>query len=111
VLLVSDLETAPDDVPALTRVINNLRSSDITLRVVGLGPSSDARRIFAGTFVNGVFDAPAAPASGETATESHARAALPIALLILGALSFVALAAHERFAGRLALSARPGGPA
>ncbi|HEX5029760.1 MAG TPA: vWA domain-containing protein [Gaiellaceae bacterium] len=111
VLLVSDLETAPDDVPALTRVINSLKSSDVTLRVVGLGPSSDARRIFAGTFVNGVFDAPAAPASGETATESHARAALPIALLILGALSFVALAAHERFAGRLALSARPGGPA
>jgi hypothetical protein len=31
---------------------------------------------------------------------------LPLALLILGALSFLALAAHERFAGRLGLSTR-----
>jgi len=103
VLLVSDLETAPDDVPALTRAIESLKRSDIALRAVGLGPSSDARRVFAGTLIEGAFDAPAR-APGETVTESDARAALPVALLILGALSFVALAAHERFAGRLALS-------
>jgi len=103
VLLVSDLETAPDDVPAVTRAIEGLKRRDIALRVVGLGPSSDARRIFAGTLIKGAFDAPART-PGETATKSHARATLPLALLILGALSFVALAAHERFAGRLALS-------
>ena len=105
ILLVSDLETAPDDLPPLTRAIGSLKRSDIALRVIGLGPSSDARRIFAGTFVDGPFDVPAR-APREAATESRVRATLPLALLILGALSFVALAAHERFAGRLGLSTR-----
>ena len=42
----------------------------------------------------------------ERRRQSDARAVLPLALVILSALSFVALAAHERFAGRLALATR-----
>jgi von Willebrand factor type A domain len=103
ILLVSDLETAPDDVPALTRTIVSLKQSDIALRVVALGPSSDARRIFEGVLVEGAFDAPTRD-PGEIAAATDAKVGLPLTLLILGALSFVALAAHERFAGRLALS-------
>jgi hypothetical protein len=105
VLLVSDLETAPDDVPALTRAIESLKGSDIALRVVALGPSTDARRIFAGSLVEGSFDAPASDPT-EVAAEGEPSVTVPLTLLILSGLLFVALAAHERFAGRLALAGR-----
>jgi hypothetical protein len=106
ILLVSDLETAPDDVPLLARTLEGLRRSSIELRVVGLAPSSDARRIFQGFLQEGAFDAP--PPSGPTdeATEQVASSGLPTTLLLLGALLFVVLAAHERFAGRLRLTGR-----
>lgn len=103
ILLVSDLETAPDDVPPLTRTVESLRRSSIDLRVVGLGPSSDARRIFEGVLQQGAFEA--SPGGLEEVGEGGGRTAgLPVALLILGALFFLALAGHELFAGRLAVT-------
>ena len=50
ILLVSDLETAPDDVPALAQTISSLakRQTDIRLRIVPLAPSSDALSLFSG---------------------------------------------------------------
>ncbi len=110
ILLVSDLETAPDDVPALSRTIENLRGSSIELRVVALAPSSDARLLFEGFLEDGVFDAPAA-GDEESAAASEESSRFPVTLLILGALFFVALAAHERFGGRLALTGGTGRPA
>jgi hypothetical protein len=103
ILLVSDLETAPDDVPVLARTVDGLRQSSIDLRVVALAPSSDARRIFAG-FVeeDAVFEAPSSSAAVPE-PETEAQSALPIALLVLAALLFLVLAAHERFGSRLAL--------
>ena len=103
ILLVSDLETAPDDVPALTRTIVDLERSDITLRVAPLAPSSDALSLFQGLlrkdaiagFTSQAPDGPAAAGSTGVAT--------PIFFLVLGVLVFVLLAAHERFAGRIAL--------
>ena len=49
ILLVSDLETAPDDVPALARTVAGIDQSGIRLRIVPLGPSSDALTLFGGT--------------------------------------------------------------
>jgi VWA domain-containing protein len=103
ILLVSDLETAPDDVPALTRIVESLRHSAIELRVVALGPSTDARLIFQGLLDEGAFEAPSATRE-EPAALGEATSRFPRTLLILGALFFGALAAHERFAGRLALT-------
>ena len=103
ILLVSDLETAPDDVPMLARTIASLRKSDIDLRVSALGPSSDARLLFKDFLQEGAFDAPST-AGEEPATRSEAASILPVTLLVLGAFFFVALALHERFAGRLAIT-------
>jgi hypothetical protein len=106
ILLVSDLETAPDDVPPLTRTVESLRRSSIELRVVALSPSSDARLIFEGLLQEGAFEA--APDDGEekVGDESSRPAAPPTSLLILAALVFLALAAHERYAGMLAITSR-----
>lgn len=104
ILLVSDLETAPEDVPALASTVAELERADIRLTVVPLRPSSDALTLFAeyvndsslAGFARGAPDAERTDAAS-TGVET------PIALLVLGLLAFLALAAHERFAGRLGL--------
>jgi von Willebrand factor type A domain len=106
ILLVSDLETAPDDIPALARTVEGLRRSDIDLRVVGLAPSSDARVIFEGLLQEDAFAAPL-DSDDPLPTSSDASSNLPTALLALGGLLFLALALHERFGGRLTIP-RPG---
>jgi hypothetical protein len=100
VLLVSDLETAPDDVPALTRAVASLRRSNVELEVVGLAPSSDARVIFEGVLQEDAFAAP--PGTEDPlASTSRASSDLPLTLVVLGVLLFVILGLHERFGGRL----------
>ena len=102
--LVSDLETAPEDVGALARTIASIRQAGIGLAVVPLAPSSDAVTLFEGLlgkdaverFVQQTPEAER-PDAGSAPVE------LPTALLVLGALVFLFLAAHERLAGRLAL--------
>jgi hypothetical protein len=107
ILLVSDLETAPDDVPQLARTVDGLRRSDIELRVFGLAPSSDARLIFGGLLEDDAFAAPL-DSSEPLPLGSEARHRLPTILLLLGALVFLALALHERFAGRLGVPSTEG---
>jgi hypothetical protein len=102
ILLVSDLETAPDDVPALARTVQGIRDSDIELKVVAIAPSSDAVAIFGGLLQKDAFAAPL-DAEDPLPPASDVRSELPTALLVLGALVFLALALHERFGGRLAL--------
>ena len=102
ILLVSDLETAPDDVPQLTRTVEGLRNSSIDLRVFPLAPSSDARLIFGGLLEEGAFAVPLDP-EDTSPVPSGARSRVPVALLVLGCLLFAALALHEHFGGRLAL--------
>lgn len=110
ILLVSDLETAPDDIPALARTVQSLRESSIELRAVGLAPSSDARLIFGGLLEANQFDAPAGT-EDEFLSSSEATSRVPQTLLVLGLCFFLALAAHERFGGRLGLGRAPGGAA
>ena len=103
ILLVSDLETSPDDVPATARVLRSITRTGTPIRLLALGPSSDARSLFGGILGRDAFEplverpnaAPEPPAPG--------RRPLPHLLLLLGALFLAALAAHERYAGRLAL--------
>ena len=102
VLLVSDLETAPDDVGRLARTITELDRAGISLRVFPLAPSSDARALFAGLLEDGAFAAPLDSADAQP-TQSEAQTRVPVVLFVLGALMFVALALHERFGGRLLL--------
>jgi von Willebrand factor type A domain len=104
ILLVSDLETAPEDVPALVRVLEEIRRSRFALKVSPIAPSSDARLIFEGFLEEGAFAVPAGTATGaEPAPERASTTALPTTLLVLGALFFLALSVHEGVAGRLAV--------
>ena len=48
ILLVSDLETAPDDVPETARVLRAIKRKGTPVRLLALGPSSDARALFGG---------------------------------------------------------------
>ncbi len=106
ILLVSDLETAPDDVPLLARSVAELRASGIELAVAGLNPSTDAEEIFAGLLADSPFVLPTDPDS-ERASSGATAYGLPRALLLLGALLFAALAVHERFGARLGLPPAP----
>jgi hypothetical protein len=101
ILLVSDLETAPDDVPALTRAVASLRRSNVELKVVGLAPSSDARLIFEGVLQEDAFVAPPAGTDEPLESSSAASSDLPLTLVVLGVLLFAILGLHERFGGRL----------
>jgi hypothetical protein len=103
ILLVSDLETAPDDVPALARTIAGVQRSGIRLRVVPLAPSSDALSLFQGLLGK---DAVGAFTQAQDRTEPEAASTgvdTPVRFLVLGALVLGLLAAHERFSGRIAL--------
>jgi VWA domain-containing protein len=102
ILLVSDLETAPDDVPSLSRIVDEIRRSPIQLRAFALAPSKDARLIFGGLLQDGAFKL----APGPTESIDPKVNAIPVStsLLLFGALLFVALAAYLRFASRLAVT-------
>lgn len=103
ILLVSDLATAPDDVPALAQTIADLRARSIPLRVSAIAPSSDARTLFGGLLEKGALTVD--EDSGATGRRPGAVGRMPSELLVLAALLFAALAVHERFTARLGLPA------
>ena len=105
ILLVSDLETAPDDVPETARVLRSIQREGIQVRLLALGPSSDARALFGGILGPRAFTPLDRAANRSPELTPPGRRPVPQLLLVLGALVFGALAAHERFAGRLALPA------
>ncbi len=108
ILLVSDLQTAPEDVPALARTVQRLERQGVSLRVVPLSPPSDGRLLFEGLLGRESLAAPAVAPGPGPEPEAEKQGRLPSALLVLGGLFLVLLAAHERLTGRLALP-RAGG--
>jgi hypothetical protein len=110
VLLLSDLVTAPEDVPRLARTLQDLQDAGISVKVVPLSPLRDGRTIFEGLLGKQVLIPPSRIASSEP-LPTDTSSGLPVALLVLGALVLVVLAAHERFAGRLWLPRPEGKPA
>lgn len=103
ILLVSDLETSPDDVPETARVLRSIKRSGTPVRLLALGPSSDARALFGGILGQDAFTPLAEGPVRKPEAPDARRRPLPRTLLLLGALFLVALAGHERYAGRLAL--------
>jgi hypothetical protein len=104
ILLVSDLETAPDDVPALARTIAEIDRSGIRLRVAPLAPSSEALSLFEGLLEEDAISGFAQQSPGAAEPDAGPVAVeIPVPVLLLGALALLFLAAHERLAGRLAL--------
>jgi len=105
ILLVSDLETAPDDVADLVQTLSSLRH-EFPVRVVALSPTSDGRLIFESTLGKQAFVEPSQSGLDTVhprRIRTKAATRSPMTFVWLGLLAFLLLAAHERFAGRLAL--------
>lgn len=109
ILLVSDLETAPTDLTALGQTLSRIERSSTTMRVVPLSPSIDGRNFFGRILGDDAFVDPVEPNAGEAPVlDVTLSGESPLLLLLAGGLCLVALAAHERFAGRLMLPAGAG---
>jgi hypothetical protein len=104
ILLLSDLETAPEDLEALLRTLSELRASAIQVRVVPLSAGREAIQNVRSLLGEEVF-APPTAFEGEPGQPVRiaSEASLPGLLIALGALCLAALGAHERLAGRLAV--------
>ncbi len=101
ILLLSDLVTAPEDVPELARTLHALRQS-ITIRVVPLRPLKAGRTVFEELLGRSALIAPSQLRNPQrVSTKSEVE--LPAGFLVLGGFLLAVLAAHERFAGRLVL--------
>ena len=102
ILLLSDLITAPEDVPQLVRVLQQLRRESIAVRVVPLSPLQDGRTIFEGLLGKSALVEPTEIEEPQPVW-SGAQVGMDTGLLLFGALLLAVLAAHEHFAGRLGL--------
>jgi hypothetical protein len=107
ILLVSDLETSPDDVPKTAEVLRSIKRAGTPVRLLALGPSSDARALFGGILGDDAFTPLAEGPVRKPEPPDAGRRPLPRTLLVLAGLFLLALAGHERYAGRLALPTAP----
>jgi hypothetical protein len=104
IVLVSDLETAPDDVEVVSRALRRLRDDKLDVRVIPLAASSDGIDLFQGILGKDAFvGLPTDQAQVDRVLTAHATSPVPTTLLVLGGLLFAVLALHEGLAGRLAL--------
>jgi hypothetical protein len=104
ILLLSDLESAPEDLQALLRVLSDLSTSAIHVRIVPLSAGREALANVRSALGEAAF-APPTAFEGEPGQPVRIATGgtLPWLLIALGALCLVALGAHERLAGRLAV--------
>lgn len=102
ILLVSDLVTAPEDVPELARTLHELNRQSLTVRVVALSPLQAGRTVFETLLGKDALIEPSQLRSPQRVTVKTS-SALPTGFLILGGILLAVLAANERFAGRLGL--------
>jgi hypothetical protein len=107
ILLLSDLDTAPDDYDKLARTLQALKR-EFRIRVVPLSPSSEGRRLFAGTLGQSAFTERSELEGRSSDADTGIRGDVPVWLLVFGGLCFAALGAHELFGSRLALPRRSG---
>ena len=114
ILLASDLEFFPDDVPRLTSTLAEMRRDGVALRILPLGAREEQRQFFERVVGPGIFVQPD-EAAATTGGEAEGRFRLAESgtpwlfvglVLVLGLL----LAANERACGRLRLPP-PGGAA
>lgn len=102
ILLLSDLVTAPEDLPQLARTLQELQRQSIAIQVVALSPLPAGRTIFEGLLGKSALIAPPQLQDPQRVlTKSEVER--PAGFLILGGLLLAVLAAHERLAGRLGL--------
>jgi len=102
VLLISDLNDSLFDVPQLTRTLKDYVRDGIRLRVVGLNPNPGDREFWTRQLGEDAF-VPEPVLARDPARErkAHLIGSFPRALVLLGILLAVALAANELWGNRL----------
>lgn len=102
ILLVSDLDTAPDDVPRVAQTFNAFRNQGVPFRIVPVSPRADNLSLFQSLAGKSAFAAPVHQVgTGLGATEGVHRGQTPWSLIVVALLLLAALAANEHWCGRL----------
>ena len=106
ITLISDLETASSDTVALTQTLITLRREGVKVQAIPVFKSEIGIPLFKSILGASALLAQPQPLKGEVKGLSRpSRPGLPIALLVLGGLVLLALAANEHWGARLALPA------
>lgn len=101
-LLVSDLDTAPDDVPRVAQTFNAFRNLGVPFRIVALTPRADNLALFENLAGKSAFRKPVTRTGSAVGTSEGAlEGALPWSLIVIAGLVLVALAVNEHWCGRL----------
>jgi hypothetical protein len=104
ILLVSDLDTAPDDVPRVAQTFNTFRNEGVPFRIVPVAPRADNLSLFQSIAGKHAFATPVHSVGGGLGqTEGSQRGHTPWALIVLALLVLALLAANEHWCGRLPL--------
>jgi hypothetical protein len=102
ILLVSDLDTAPDDVPRVALTFNQFRNEGVPFRVVAVTPRKDNLALFHNLAGKNAFTKPVSRTSSELGeTEGASKGGMPWKLMALALLVLGALALNEHWCGRL----------
>jgi hypothetical protein len=102
ILLVSDLDTAPDDVPRVALAFNEFRAQGVPFRIVAVSPRPDNLSLFKNLAGPGAFTHPVQRTSGGVGqTEGAEGGHTPWLLISLALCVLAALAANEHWNGRL----------
>jgi hypothetical protein len=114
ILLASDLEFFPEDVPRLTETLREMRADGVALRILALGARDEQRRFFERVVGPGIFvalgDAPRAAVAAESAGRFRlSEEGMPWLFVALALTLALLLVANERACARLRLP-RPGEP-
>jgi len=102
ILLVSDLDTAPDDVPRVALAFNTFKAQGVPFRIVAVSPKADNLALFKNLAGPGAFDHPLRSSGGGIGqTEGAEGGHTPWLLIALAVLVLAGLAANEHWNGRL----------
>src|SRR5689334_17275783 len=102
ILLVSDLDTAPDDVPRVALTFNQFRAQGVPFRIVAVAPRTDNLSLFKNLAGPGAFVHPVQRTSGGLGqTQGTEGGHMPWTLIALALCVLAALAANEHWNGRL----------
>ena len=102
ILLVSDLDTAPDDVPRVALAFNQFRAEGVPFRIVAVSPRADNLSLFKNLAGPGAFTHPVQRTSGGLGQTGGAEGGhTPWLLIALALCVLAALAANEHWNGRL----------
>jgi hypothetical protein len=102
ILLVSDLDTAPDDVPRVALAFNQFRAQGVPFRIVAVTPRADNLDLFKNLAGPGAFTHPLRGSGGGVGQTAGAEGGHTAwVLIVLALLVLAGLAANEHWNGRL----------